>query len=145
MADVLTAQQRSRNMAAIRSCGNLSTEKALRFRLVRAGVKGWRLHPNDLPGKPDFAFDMAGLAVFVDGCYWHACPKCYRVPLSNIDYWSGKFSRNKARDRRVSASLRRQGWRILRIWEHEMEKSPAAALEKVRRLLGDLETIKLRT
>src|ERR1019366_10470136 len=102
MADVHTPEQRSRNMAAVRSRGNLSTEKALRFRLVRSGISGWRLCPADLSGKPDFVFDDARLAVFVDGCYWHGCPKCYRPPASNKGFWSLKFKRNKARDRKVS-------------------------------------------
>lgn len=51
--------------------------------MIRTGLKGWRLSPKDLPGKPDFVFEKARLAVFVDGCYWHGCPKCYRPPASN--------------------------------------------------------------
>jgi len=86
--DWLTPEQRSRNMSAIRSRGNKSTEKAIRFRMIRAGVCGWKLCTAGLPGKPDFVFEDARLAVFLDGCYWHGCPKCYRAPTSNTGYWA---------------------------------------------------------
>jgi DNA mismatch endonuclease (patch repair protein) len=136
MVDTFTVEQRSRNMAAIRSRGNRTTENALRFRLVRYGISGWELCSPDLEGKPDFVFPAAKLVVFVDGCHWHGCPKCYRPPASNTGYWLMKFKRNRARDRVVSASLRRKGWKVLRIWEHEMERSPLTAVERIRRLLG---------
>jgi len=125
-------------MSAIQSRGNRTTETALRFRLVRAGVSGWTLHAGNLPGKPDFAFGRARLAVFVDGCYWHGCPKCYRPPESNTGYWSEKFRRNKSRDRRVTAGLRRGGWKVLRVWEHEVEKSPAKVVRRIEALLATL-------
>ncbi len=133
--DWLTPEQRSRNMASIRSRGNKSTEKALRYRLVRAGVKGWRLCNADLPGKPDFLFDAQRLVVFVDGCYWHGCPRCYRPPTSNTSYWSEKYRRNKDRDTRVNRLLKRDGWRVLRIWEHEVEAAPAKVVQKIQRIV----------
>jgi DNA mismatch endonuclease, patch repair protein len=132
--DWLTPEQRSRNMSAIRSRGNKSTEKAVRFRMIRAGVCGWKLCTGDLPGKPDFVFESAKLVIFLDGCYWHGCPRCYRAPTSNTGYWSEKFQRNKARDKRVSRLLRQQGWRVVRFWEHEIEASPAKVVENIRRL-----------
>ena len=135
--DWLTPAQRSRNMSAIRSRGNKSTERAIRFRMVRASLRGWRLCPENLPGKPDFVFETSRLVVFLDGCYWHGCPRCYRAPTSNEGYWSAKFSRNKTRDRRVTRTLRRNGWRVVRFWEHEIESSPQRVIEKIRRLLTD--------
>lgn len=135
LMDWLTPEQRSRNMSAIRSRGNKSTEKAIRFRMIRAGVCGWKLCTGDLPGKPDFVFEDARLVVFLDGCYWHGCPKCYRAPTSNTGYWSQKFARNKARDRKVGRLLREDGWRVVRFWEHEIESSPARVVEKIRSLL----------
>jgi DNA mismatch endonuclease (patch repair protein) len=136
--DVLTPEQRSRNMAAIRARGNRTTEQALRYRLVRAGIGGWTLHSARLPGRPDFVFRRRRLVIFVDGCYWHGCPKCYRPPETNTGYWSEKFKRNKSRDRRVTAALRRSGWRVLRVWEHEVEKSPDKVVEKIKVLLTAL-------
>ncbi|MGH9584586.1 MAG: very short patch repair endonuclease [Bryobacteraceae bacterium] len=141
--DSLTREQRSRNMAAIRSRGNKSTEKALRFRLVRLGIRGWRICTRDLPGKPDFVFDAERLIVFVDGCYWHGCPKCYRAPTSNTVYWSEKFRRNKARDRRVNRALKSKGWQVVRFWEHEIQESPAKLVERIRTLLVSRQSKRL--
>ena len=133
--DWLTPEQRSRNMSSIRSRGNKSTEKAVRYRMIRAGLRGWKVCTGDLPGKPDFVFEAVKLVVFLDGCYWHGCPKCYRGPTSNTGYWSEKFLRNKRRDRRVGRLLRRDGWRVIRIWEHAIERSPAKVVEKIRALV----------
>ena len=136
--DWLTPEQRARNMSAIRSKGNRTTEQALRYRLVRAGIRGWALHSADLPGKPDFVFRDRRLAVFVDGCYWHGCPKCYRAPESNTSYWSEKLRRNKARDRKVNRLLRRDGWTVVRFWEHDVKKSPAEVVARIKELTRPL-------
>ena len=134
--DWLTPAQRSRNMSAIRSRGNRTTEKALRFRLVRAGVRGWTLHGVELPGKPDFVFEKHRVVVFVDGCYWHGCPKCYRPPTTNESYWSQKLIRNTSRDQAVTRQLRRAGWTVVRFWEHESKKNARLVVEKIKKLLG---------
>lgn len=134
LMDVMTPEQRSRNMAAIRSRGNRTTEEALRFRLVQAGIRGWTLH-GDLPGKPDFVFFNHGLLVFVDGCYWHGCPRCYRPPQSNPGFWAEKVRYNRARDKSTRSTLRRDGWRVLSIWEHEIKKSPARVIQRIRATL----------
>ena len=68
--------------------------------------------------KADVAFPSKRLAVFVDGCYWHACPQHGSMPKTNMEYWASKFERNRARDRAVNAALQRCGWSVLRIWEH---------------------------
>ncbi len=130
-------------MSAIRSRNNKSTEKAIRFRMVRAGVSGWKLCTVGLPGKPDFLFEDARLAVFLDGCYWHGCPRCYRAPASNKGYWSQKFARNKARDRKVGRLLRSEGWRVARFWEHEIERDPRHVVEKIRDLLLSQPSVRL--
>lgn len=131
--DTLCREARSRNMAAIRSRGNRSTERALRARLIQAGIRGWRVCAQDIEGCPDFVFDAHRFTIFVDGCFWHGCPKCHRPPSSNTDYWTAKLARNRKRDRRVTETLRTSGWRVLRIWEHELELTPARALSKVWR------------
>lgn len=121
-------------MARIRSKGNKKTELRLveLMRLYR--ITGWRRHL-PLAGKPDFTFRPERLVVFVDGCFWHGCPKCYRAPTSNETYWSGKVAGNRARDKRVAAQLRREGWRVIRIWEHQLVRSPGRV---AARLLGAL-------
>jgi len=132
--DTVSPKTRSRVMARVRSKGNRSTEWRLRASLVRAGIRGWTLHSSDIPGKPDFAFRKERVLLFVDGCYWHGCPKCYRRPSSNTEYWDEKVRKNRARDTKTSKKLARQGWRLLRIWEHELSHMPLV-LERVRVIL----------
>lgn len=114
------SDQRSRNMAAIRGRGNKTTERRLRLALVRAGIRGWSLGNEDLPGKPDLCFRAAGVAVFLDGCFWHGCPKCGRYPKTNSRFWRAKIERNRQRDLAASRALRRQGLKVLRFWEHDL-------------------------
>ena len=119
MADVFTAAQRSRIMAAVRSKGNRSTETALLSLLRLNHITGWR-RQYPIAGKPDFAFPRARLAVFVDGCFWHGCPRCGSIPVSNRPYWEAKISRNIQRDRAQTKELRLKGWAVERIWEHDL-------------------------
>jgi DNA mismatch endonuclease (patch repair protein) len=72
------------------------------------------------------------VVIFVDGCFWHGCPRCYRRPASNTKYWDSKVSKNRQRDRKVRVTLRRCGWRVLRIWEHELARKNQSRL--LRRL-----------
>ena len=119
MADRYSKERRSRLMARIRSKGNKATE--LRFiRLLRLKqISGWRRHLN-LPGKPDFVFEQNMLAVFIDGCFWHGCPKCYAEPKTNVMFWRNKIARNRARDRMATRTLRKLGWQVIRIWQCDL-------------------------
>jgi DNA mismatch endonuclease Vsr len=122
---------RSRVMGAIRSKRNRTTEQRLRYALVRAGVSGWTLHPDSVPGRPDFYFANQKLAVFVDGCFWHGCALCGHVPKTNSVFWSAKITRNKERDRRTIQRLRNLGVQTLRIWEHELRASCSAVVARI--------------
>lgn len=113
----------NQRMKAIRSRGNKTTERRMRSVLLRAGVRGWEMHCSELPGKPDFVFRQIRLALFVDGCFWHGCHKCGHVPRQNRTYWSVKLMRNRARDVRVRRELKRLGWTVVRVWEHELSAS----------------------
>ncbi len=113
-------------MAAVRSRGNKATELKLATILRAKGITGWRRHQR-LPGRPDFVFRRARLAVFVDGCFWHGCRWHCRVPQANREYWQRKIARNAARDRRTGRILRAQGWRVLRIWGHSLTAPGAVA------------------
>ncbi len=116
-------------MAAIRSRGNKATELKLAAILRAAGITGWRRH-QPLPGRPDFTFRRARLAVFVDGCFWHGCRWHCRMPSSNRPYWQKKITRNSRRDRATNKLLAKAGWRVLRIWEHSLD-SPRAVVAKI--------------
>jgi DNA mismatch endonuclease (patch repair protein) len=121
MPDVFTKEKRSEVMSRIRSKGNKRTEGVLVKLFREEGMTGWRRHLK-LPGKPDFTFSKERLAVFVDGCFWHGCPKCYRPPKGNRKFWETKVSRNRERDREVNRELRIRGWRVLRISEHSLKR-----------------------
>jgi DNA mismatch endonuclease (patch repair protein) len=119
VADVFSKRKRSEVMSRIRGKGNATTELAL-LGLLRANrITGWRRHL-PLPGRPDFAFPILRVAVFVDGCFWHGCPRCSKVPVSNRGFWLRKLEANAERDRRVRRQLVGMGWRVLRVWEHEL-------------------------
>jgi DNA mismatch endonuclease (patch repair protein) len=121
-------------MRSVRSHGNRSTELALRTIFRSHHVTGWRRHI-PLTGKPDFAFATARLVVFVDGCFWHGCPQCYRNPKANKKFWVEKHRYNRARDVTVSRVLRGSGWRVLRLWENELRDADAVA-QKVKQKLN---------
>jgi len=117
--DPLTKAERSELMSKVRSRGNRSTEMAVESVLLALDIRGWVKHPNDIPGHPDFYFPRPQFAVFVDGCFWHSCPKCARnLPGSKRHFWASKLEENRRRDRRVRSQLRRLGVRAMRIWEH---------------------------
>jgi DNA mismatch endonuclease (patch repair protein) len=132
--DSVSSQVRSRVMATVQSRRNRSTEWRVRAALIRAGIKGWKLNAGDILGKPDFVFPVERVAVFVDGCFWHGCSRCNRVPNSNVAYWKPKIQRNKTRDRATGRNLRRQGWRVIRVWEHQL-KSTEYVLNRIRTCL----------
>lgn len=106
-------------MSRIRGRGNKGTEQALVSLLRAHKITGWRRNQPEF-GKPDFVFPKQRIAVFVDGCFWHGCPQHGTLPKNNSAFWHNKLTTNKARDLLVSRTLRKNGWRVLRIWEHEL-------------------------
>jgi len=143
MPDVFTKKKRSEVMSRIRSRGNKGTELRLMAVFRAQRITGWRRHlvvkdegggmkDEKLRVRPDFVFRKLRAAVFVDGCFWHACPVHTTKPKGNAAYWRKKFAANKERDRFVTRALHRAGWRVLRIWEHELTRKNEARL--VRRL-----------
>jgi len=132
--DRLSRKARSALMSTIRSRGNKSTELRFRALLIRAGIHGWCVQPRGIAGKPDFAFLARRIAVFIDSCFWHGCPKHVRYPKSNTQYWHEKISSNRRRDTSNSRALRKEGWAVLRIWEHELAGT-GAVLQRLGILL----------
>lgn len=124
---------RSTLMSNIRGKDNKATELRLISIMRENGIIGWRRH-QPLIGRPDFVFRKFKIAIFVDGCFWHGCPRCYRAPKSNQTFWEEKLSRNRARDRKVTRELRRAGWRVIRIWEHSLNQPAAVARRLVEAL-----------
>ncbi len=117
--DTVSPAERSRIMSSVKSSGNKSTEMALVAVLRSRKLSGWRRR-FPLQGNPDFAFPKLRIALFVDGCLWHGCPKHCRIPANNRSYWVKKIQKNKERDARNNRLLRGMGWSVIRIWEHEI-------------------------
>lgn len=134
--DTFSPEKRSEIMKRIKS-SNTSIEIKLRKELWRNGVRGWRLQPKDIPGKPDLVFRRKRLAVFIDGCFWHGCPICDRTPKSGDVYWQNKISRNMARDNTNSERLVDLGWTVVRFWEHEVTKDVARCAVRVAEIAKD--------
>ena len=153
MADVFDTKKRSEVMSRIRGKGNKSTELALAEVFRQIGIKGWRrqvvikLRPKASLGpssknqamvlviKPDFVFRRERVAVFTDGCFWHRCPRHSNLPEGNREFWQQKLARNVERDRLANRELKKAGWRVVRVWEHELAIDSAALAEKLLRSL----------
>lgn len=129
MADVVHRATRSRMMSAIRG-RDTSPELEVRRLLHREGLR-FRLHAA-LPGKPDLVFPKYEAVVFVHGCFWHRHPNCRyaTTPASNQEFWQAKFNANVARDKRVVARLRREGWRVFTVWACRITEGRMRALAR---------------
>ncbi|MGZ3790346.1 MAG: very short patch repair endonuclease [Bacteriovorax sp.] len=121
--------KRSKIMSKIKSTGNKSTEVRFRMLLVRSGIKGWQMHRKDLPGNPDFYFPKKKIVIFIDGCFWHGCPRCYKGTKSNVLFWKTKVASNKKRDRKNNRYYRSLGFQVIRIWEHELREKNGRSLQ----------------
>jgi DNA mismatch endonuclease (patch repair protein) len=134
--DTFDSVTRSRVMSRIKSRGTKTTEWKFRSLLVRSGVSGWKLgHCSDIPGRPDVLFPRSRVAIFLDGCFWHGCERCRSIPATNRAFWTAKIKSNTERDRKVTRMLGAMGWRVLRIWEHELKADSERILGRVRTLL----------
>src|SRR5438046_1780836 len=129
-----TTRKRSLLMARVRRSGT-APELALRTVLHRAGYR-YRLNSgSDLPGTPDLVLRRFSLAIFVDGCFWHGCRQHGSVPKTNTHFWTAKILRNQERDKEVDRSLKSLGWKVCRVWEHELRADNRRLLRRIKRLV----------
>lgn len=129
--DTVDKKTRSRIMSAIRSKGNKTTELKILALFRDNKLKGWRRHYN-IYGNPDFCWEKYKVALFVDGCFWHGCPRCYKLPSSNSLFWERKMSKNVKRDKHVTYVLRKKGWSVIRVWECRIsEPRTITRIEKI--------------
>jgi len=126
--DIKTPEERSKNMAAIR-CRDTKPELLLRKALFSKGLR-YRII-SKLPGKPDIVFPGRKLAIFVDGCFWHCCPKCFKTPDTNPEFWRDKIATNMRRDLEVNNLLIDEGWKVERFWEHEIYQDLDVIVRKI--------------
>lgn len=128
--DDITKAQRTLCMSKIHS-QNTAIEVRLRKWLWNNGIKGYRIKNRHILGKPDIYFGKKQIAVFIDGCYWHSCPICKLHSKSNKGYWLKKLAGNSVRDRKINQSLRAQGIKVVRIWEHEIKQNLETACKSL--------------
>lgn len=135
MKKVTPSAERSRIMRAVRS-RDTKPEMIVRRFLHRNGYR-FRLHRDDLPGRPDLVLSASRAVVFVHGCFWHGhfCKRGDREPHTNRAYWVAKLTRNKERDAANARRLRQMGWRVLVIWECQTRDG-----EQLDRLLRNIAT-----
>lgn len=135
-SDNLTPEQRSYAMSRVRSV-DTKPERAVRSELHRRGLR-FRKHVRALPGAPDVVFPRQRVAVFVDGDFWHG----HRLPeweQSLKPYWREKIRRNRRRDRRNFAQLRKMGWTVIRIWEHDVQRDLAEVADRIEQAVRPRE------
>lgn len=128
MNDPLTPEQRRRAMTNVR-LKNGSLEQTVGRELRKRGFK-FKKHVKNLPGTPDIVFPDYKLAIFVDGDFWHG----YRLPTWEhklTDFWKRKIHDNRRRDSRNFRKLRRKGWKVLRLWQHEIKKDPQSCIARI--------------
>ncbi len=119
MADNLKPVDRRKAMRAVKGKGT-SLEMKLFSMLAGMHLKGWKKNVVWLTGKPDVVFERERLTIFIDGCFWHGCPHCRRkLPQTNREYWARKINRNIEMAKLTNRRLRKEGWLVIRIWEHE--------------------------
>ena len=128
---------RSQLMSRIRSKGNATTEQAMVALLRKERLSGWRRHYS-VAGRPDFVWRRERVALFLDGCFWHG-HGCGRnlTPRTNSEFWRSKIAANVSRDGSITRKLERAGWKVLRIWECEIRKTPEICIERIRRVLSN--------
>jgi DNA mismatch endonuclease, patch repair protein len=127
MADTISAEIRSKIMSQIRS---KNTKPEIIFKKTLKG--SYIRYQPKVYGKPDFANKKRKIAIFIDGCFWHKCPECFKPPKSNKKYWIPKIQRNVQRDKQITRELKERGWKVYRFWEHEIMKNPDRCARKIR-------------
>lgn len=135
MADVLTITQRSYNMSQIRS-RNTRPERILQQLLITSGLENFQIHPREIPGHPDLYFPSYRSAVFVDGCFWHACDNCFKKPQTNKKFWELKIGANIIRDKVVNKQLKSLEINVIRVKEHELKNDPKVVLRNIKKKLS---------
>ena len=131
MSDVLTKEQRHYNMSRIKSS---KTGPELKLKLALESLN-FEYQPTGIYGKPDFANKSDWIALFIDGCYWHKCPHDFVIPKTRTEFWLQKIDGNVKRDKIVNKKLESEGWKVIRIWEHDVRKNPNRVISRVKRML----------
>ena len=130
--DTFTKEERSRCMAQIKSKWTSCEEKMHNY--LKGNHIKHTMHPR-MNGSPDIIIFNKKIVIFIHGCFWHKCPKCYRKPSSNKKYWANKVLSNVKRDKKMIKFYKRSKYRTLTLWEHEINKNISSVIAKIKKLL----------
>ncbi len=133
MPDKFSKEVRSRIMSSIRG-KNTKPELIVRKILWSMG-KRYRIHDSSVFGSPDISNKSRNIAIFIDGCFWHGCGRCYKEPKSNTEFWREKITKNRDRRKVVKSRLKKDGMTILQFWEHEVLSEPTKVTDKISAFL----------
>lgn len=129
MADNLSREKRSKVMSSIRG-KNTKPEITIRKLLWKVGIR-YRIHNKSIYGTPDISIMKNKIAIFIDGCFWHGCKRCYKEPTTNTAFWREKIHNNKKRRLKVRRILKKQGWNVQEFWEHQVNSSPQSVIDSI--------------
>ncbi|MHA7136607.1 very short patch repair endonuclease [Rossellomorea arthrocnemi] len=132
MADVMTKEQRRKNMKAIKSVSKL--ESVLSTELWKKGFR-FRRNSKTLFGKPDISIKKYKTVIFIDSCFWHQCPIHGNMPKTNTEFWKKKLKRNIERDKEVNHYYTEKGWHLKRVWEHEIKEDLDVVVKDLSRVI----------
>ena len=142
MADNMSKEHRRKTMQAIRSQSNL--ENIFTKSLWKHGLR-FRKNVKSLKGKPDIAIQKYKIVIFIDSCFWHACPIHFIPPKSNLEYWDKKISRNMERDKEVNQYYIEKEWYLKRIWEHEIKNDLTETVNEAIKFINQAKKLKFST
>lgn len=135
MTDTVSKKKRSEIMSRIKS-KDTKIEIEFRKAIWKTGLR-YRKNPKGYFGKPDLVLKKYKTVIFIDSCFWHGCKKHCRIPATRKDYWIPKIERNKQRDKEVNRHYKKIGWKIIRIWEHDIKKQMNLDMERLKKKLID--------
>ena len=127
--DNLTRPQRRKNMQNIRSSGTAA--EILIMRALRHQKIYFAKNVKSIIGKPDIVFHRKKIAVFIDSDFWHVHSRRFIMPKTNMKYWRGKIKRNKKRDKEVNKELKKEGWKVIRIWEYDVKRNMDKCIKRI--------------
>lgn len=136
MADNLDKQARSEVMKKVKSVSRL--EEKVRKALWQQGIR-YRKNVKSLVGKPDIAIKKYKIVIFIDSCFWHACPLHGRMPKSNVDFWKSKLEKNRERDQEVNLYYHNKGWHLKRVWEHSIKENFHSTIDEIVEFIEKIE------
>jgi DNA mismatch endonuclease, patch repair protein len=136
MADIMSKEKRSKLMSKIKAVSKL--EDMFAHALWNKGLR-YRRNVKSLMGTPDIAIQKYKIVIFVDSCFWHACPIHHKKPKSNQDYWNKKFARNIEKDLEVTAYYTEKDWNIKRVWEHEIRNDFSKAVDDTMEFVNEVK------